>query len=366
MRNRTSLALIAAASVLAPVLASCGGGGGTADGSADTSVASVSTDPAAPAVVYPLTGLPVDDAAKAGRPALVAKIDNHPNARPQAGLNKADIVIEENVEGLTRFAAVFHSDGSDPVGPLRSGRTQDKIFLGSYNKPLFMWSGGNYRVTQVINKSDLVNIGHSASRGKAGYYREKTRKIPHNLYASTTKGWTLAPEGSGPPPAQFLYRGVSDAMPSTAVPVDGAKVSMYNVKVYWKWDAASGQFLRYTENVKRELEPHMSAEGTTPVDQVNAKNVVVLYCTYKRSWADRKSPEAQTTGKGDGFVLTNGTIIPITWTRAEQTDVFTFTDSSGAVVRMTPGRTWIELGFKKSLAQVDPGVDPKKVGWPAT
>jgi hypothetical protein len=155
-------------------------------------------------------------------------------------------------------------------------------------------------------------------------------------------------------------------MPSTAVPVDGAKVSMYNVKVYWKWDAASGQFLRYTENVKRELEPHMSAEGTTPVDQVNAKNVVVLYCTYKRSWADRKSPEAQTTGKGDGFVLTNGTIIPITWTRAEQKDVFTFTDSSGAVVRMTPGRTWIELGFKKSLAQVDPGVDPKKVGWPAT
>ncbi|NBR66053.1 MAG: DUF3048 domain-containing protein, partial [Actinobacteria bacterium] len=154
MRNRTSLALIAAASVLAPVLASCGGGGGTADGSADTSVASVSTDPAAPAVVYPLTGLPVDDAAKAARPALVAKIDNHPNARPQAGLNKADIVIEENVEGLTRFAAVFHSDGSDPVGPLRSGRTQDKIFLGSYNKPLFMWSGGNYRVTQVINAQD--------------------------------------------------------------------------------------------------------------------------------------------------------------------------------------------------------------------
>ena len=366
MRNRTSLALIAAASVLAPVLASCGGGGDTADGSVDTSVASVSTDPAAPAVVYPLTGLPVDDAAKAARPALVAKIDNHPNARPQAGLNKADIVIEENVEGLTRFAAIFHSDGSDPVGPLRSGRTQDKIFLGSYNKPLFMWSGGNYRVTQVINRSDLVNIGHSASKGKAGYYREKARKIPHNLYASTTKGWTLAPEGSGPPPAQFLYRGVSDAMPSTAVPVDGAKVSMYNVKVYWKWDAASGQFLRYTENVKRELEPHMSAEGTTPVDQVNAKNVVVLYCTYKRSWADRKSPEAQTTGKGDGFVLTNGTIIPITWTRAEQKDVFTFTDSSGAVVRMTPGRTWIELGFKKSLAQVDPGVDPKKVGWPAT
>ncbi|MFM9133027.1 MAG: hypothetical protein ACKORY_10045, partial [Actinomycetota bacterium] len=108
--------------------------------------------------------------------------------------------------------------------------------------------------SQLINRSDLVNIGHSASKGKAGYYREKARRIPHNLYASTTKGWSLAPEGSGPPPAQFLFRGVSDAVPTTATPVDGAKIHMYNVKVYWKWDTATGQFIRFTENLKRELE----------------------------------------------------------------------------------------------------------------
>ena len=359
-----ALSLLVAAAVAAPVLASCGGGGAT--GSTDTTAAAgAPSDSTAAPNLYPLTGLPVDDPAKASRPALVAKIDNHPNARPQAGLNKADIVIEENVEGLTRFAAVFHSDGSDPVGPLRSGRTQDKIFLGSYNKPLFMWSGGNYRVTQVINKSDLVNIGHSASRGKGGYYREKTRRIPHNLYASTTKGWALAPADSGPPPMQFTYRSASDATPATSEPIDGAKVSMYNVKVYWKWDATSGQFLRYTENLKRVLEPHMSAEGTKPVDQVNARNVVVLYCSYKRSWADRKSPEAQTTGEGEGYVLTNGGLIPIKWSRATEKDVFTLVDASGAAVRLTPGRTWIELAFKKTLAKVAPGTDVNKVAWPS-
>lgn len=358
-----ALGLLIAAAVAAPLLASCGGGS-AATPSSDSTATGDSTASTVPAVVYPLTGLPVDDPAKAARPALVAKIDNHPDARPQSGLNHADIIIEENVEGLTRFAAVFHSDGSDPVGPLRSGRTQDKIFLGSYNKPLFMWSGGNYRVTKVINSSDLVNIGYSASHGKGGYYREKARHIPHNLYASTTKGYALAPEGAGPPPAQLTYRGVSDAMPSTATAIDGAKVAMYNVKVYWKWDAAAGQFVRYTENLKRELEPHMSAEGLKPVDQVNAKNVVVLFCSYKRSWADRKSPEAQTTGKGTGYVLTNGTIIPITWERPEQKDIFSLKDSNGAVVRMTPGRSWIELAFKDTVAKVDPGVDPKTVAWP--
>jgi len=362
--HRRSFALFVAAALVTPALASCGGSDSSSP-SSDSSGVTDSSVATAPVDVFPLTGLPVDDPAKAARPALVAKLDNHPDARPQAGLNKSDIVIEENVEGLTRFAAVFHSDGSDPVGPLRSGRTQDKIFLGSYNKPLFMWSGGNYRVTQVINNSDLVNIGYSASRGKGGYYREKTRRIPHNLYASTTKGWALAPEGSGPPPPQFTYRGVSDATPSTSTPIDGAKVSMYNVKVYWKWDAASGQFLRFTENLKRVLEPHMSAEGTKPVDQVNSKNVVVLYCTYKRSWADRKSPEAQTTGEGEGFVLTNGGMIPIKWARADQKSIFTITDASGAVVRLTPGRTWVELAFKKTVAPVAPGVDPKTVAWPS-
>jgi hypothetical protein len=277
-----------------------------------------------------LTGLPIEDKAAAARPALVAKIDNHPAARPQTGLNKADIVFEENVEALTRFAAVFHSQGSDPVGPLRSGRTQDIDILGSFNKPLFAWSGGNSRVTRAISKSDLVNVGYSASRGKGGYYRAKDKKIPHNLFAKTSNLWTLAPKDAVSPQQQFTYRGSSDAKPATSVAVDGAKVSMYNVKVYWKWDAATSNFIRFTENLKRELEPHMADDG-----QVNTKNVVVLYVTYVRSAADRKSPEAVTTGKGTGFVMTDGGLIAVNWERPNRLVPFTLTDTNGAVVRMT-------------------------------
>jgi len=296
----------------------------------------------------------------ATRVALVAKIDNHPASRPQTGLNKADIVFEENVEALTRFAAVFHSQGSDPVGPLRSGRTQDIDILASLNKPLFAWSGGNYLVTKAINASDMVNVGYSASRGKGGYYREKTMKAPHNLYAKTSNLWTLAPAGSSAPKAQFLYRTDSDAKPSTSTAIDGAKVSMYNVRVYWKWDAATGNFLRSSENTKRVLEPHMADDG-----QVNAKNVVTLYVTYVRSKADRKSPNALTTGKGTGFVMTDGGIIPITWLRGNRNVPFTLLDANNQYVRLTPGRTWVELAWKNSLAPVAPGIDPSKVAFPA-
>jgi hypothetical protein len=358
-RNRRPLIRLTAAALALSVLAACGGGSSSSDGSGADG-----TGTGAPAqgvgVNYPLTGLPIEDKAAAARPALVTKIDNHPAARPQTGLNKADIVFEENVEALTRFAAIFHSQGSDPVGPLRSGRTQDIDILGSFNKPLFAWSGGNYRVTRAIGNSDLVNVGYSASRGKGGYYRAKDKKIPHNLFAKTSNLWTLAPKDAVPPQQQYTYRGSSDAKPATSTAIDGAKVSMYNVKVYWKWDAATSNFIRFTENLKRELEPHMADDG-----QVNTKNVVVLYVTYVRSKADRKSPNALTVGKGTGFVLTDGGLIPVNWVRPNRLVPFTLTDANGAVVRMTPGRTWVELAWKNSLAPVGPGIDPKTVKFPA-
>lgn len=356
MNRRRTMLTLTAAGVLVATLAACGGGGSSS--STDVSTTTAAGD-IAPGVLYPLTGLAVTDPIAAGRPALAVKIDNHPIARPQTGLNKADIVFEENVEGITRFIAVFHSEGSDPVGPIRSGRTQDIDLLSSYNKPLFAWSGGNANVTRAVNSSSLVNVGHSASKGKGGYFRSQERKAPHNLYAQTKDLWTLAPEGSGPPPVQFTFRGESDARPATSTPFDGAKVSMTGLKVFWKWDAAAKNFVRFTENSRRQLEPHVSDDV-----QVNAKNVIVLYATYESSAADKKSPHAVTVGKGNGFVLTDGGLVEMKWERANAETPFTFTDNAGAVIRMTPGRTWIEVSRRNSLAAVGIGVDPATVAWP--
>ncbi|NDG10422.1 MAG: DUF3048 domain-containing protein [Actinobacteria bacterium] len=112
--------LIAAGIAGLMVLAACGGGS-SESASEDTLAPTTTVEPeptttttTLPPILAPLTGLPVE--AEITRPALVAKIDNHPKARPQWGLNQADIVFEENVEMLTRFAAVFHTNGSDPVG----------------------------------------------------------------------------------------------------------------------------------------------------------------------------------------------------------------------------------------------------------
>jgi hypothetical protein len=352
--HRNRLAFVAIGAIL---LAACGGGDDAATSSTEgaesttttastvaastttaastsstESTSTTSTVPADP--VMPLTGMPITDPALAARPALVVKIDNHPQARPQYGLNAADIVFEENVEKLTRFAVVFQSQDSDPVGPIRSGRTQDVILLGLLNKPLFAWSGGNPNVTKAIHDSDLVDLSPSSTGNKGGFYRNNRNgeDREHTLYSKTSVLYGLTPLYAPPPPQQFTYREEGEAFNGQAS--KGVDLKMDGVNVNWTWDAATTSYLR-----SQGGKPHNDAT----LGQVNAANVVVLELDYQPSPADSNSPEAQTVGTGKVYVFTGGVMIEGTWTRDDRLHPFQLKDSTGAVIALTPGRTWVEL-----------------------
>ena len=357
-------------------LVACGGGGSETDDASGaeastTSAAAVSVAPAttpapaatettsAPATtvpagpVMPLTGLPVEDPAALQRPALVVKIDNGPPARPQTGLNLADIVYEENVEQITRFAAVYHTNLPDPVGPIRSGRTQDIELLGSLDRPLFAWSGGNSRVTSAVRQSDLRDVGALTEYGPGGYFRSSSRSAPHNLYAQGSMLMALAPEDASPPPAQFRYRPAGTA--ASGEPIGSVKLSMDGVRVEWGWDEASGSFLR-----SQAQSAHVGSEG----ERISAANVVVLFVGYRASAADPRSPEAVTIGTGDAWVLTDGNVVEGSWSRADRADSITLIDVSGDEIGLTPGRTWVELVRRDKGAIVGAGIDPASVSFP--
>jgi hypothetical protein len=287
----------------------------------------------APVPVYPLTGLPITDTAAAARSAMVVKIDNNSRARPQSGLNAADIVFEEIVEAQTRFAAVFHSAGSDPVGPIRSGRTQDIDLLGSLNKPLFVWSGGNRGVTKAIEASDLVDLSaqHNEVYSGGGFFRNRDRDSPHNLYAQTSMLWTLAPAEAGPPPQQFTYLPAGVAAVGEAAA--GVDLVMDGLKVGWRFDAPSGRYFRTTGG-----EPHLDAAS----GQIHCANVIVMAVAYDPSPAAAGSPEAQTIGSGEALVFTGGVVVRGTWSRADRLAPIRI-EANGQSIPLTPGNTWIEL-----------------------
>ena len=281
----------------------------------------------------PLTGLPIEDPALAARSALVVKIDNHPEARPQSGLNQADIVFEENVEQLTRFAAVFQTTAPDPVGPIRSGREQDVQLLGSLNKPIFAWSGGNPGVTAAINGSDFIvaNVQTNA-RSASKSFRSKDKAVPHNLYAQGNGLFTLSPETPSPPPLQFSY--LKESAAAAGDPSAGVDVKMDGVNVSWKYDTKSNTYLRF-QNGK--------AHNDAALGQVNATNVVVLVVNYVQSAIYAPSPIAQTLGNGEVFIFTSGKAVHGKWSRDDRLKPFTFTADDGQPISLTPGRTWVEL-----------------------
>ena len=296
---------------------------------------------APPRLTAPLTGLPMD-AAGSQRPVLVVKIDNAPKARPQIGLNQADVVFEEGVEGgITRFAALFHSKGSDPVGPVRSARSTDINIVSALHRPLFAYSGANEVFKEYVSRAPLVDVG--VDKYPDRYHRDDSRPSPNNLFSSTPLLEELAPGGSRPPPPLFPFRNPGEAASGAdARPVSQATAlwrgASKETVALWEWDATAQGWKR-TQNG----EPHVDGAGR----QVTPANVVLQFVNYRDTGLVDSSgtsvPEAEVVGEGDAWVLTGGKLIPAHWSKPSAEEVTRFVDHAGAEVRLAPGRTWVEL-----------------------
>jgi hypothetical protein len=313
--------------------------------STSSTVATTTTLPAVPR--QPLTGEPLAAGeAPIPRPALAVKIDNAPGGRRNhTGLAVADLVYEEIVEGsITRFAAVFHSQGADPVGPIRSGRSQDVDLLTPLRRPLFAWSGGNPGVTQLIAESTLVDLNWQ--RGVPGYYRGPG-SVPHNLYNDTETLWTRTPVyHPGAPPEQFPYIRPEETF--TGDPTSGLQLAMRGIDVEWTWDAESGKFLR-----SQQGNPH----NDKTYGRIGATNVVVMVVEYKPSQIDARSPEAQTlSANAPLYVFSNGQVQKGRWMRTDVDAPFEFVTEDGEPLGLSPGNTWVEL------AEAVPSDDPANPG----
>jgi hypothetical protein len=288
------------------------------------------------------------------RPALAVKIENTERGRPQTGLTQADVVYEEMVEGgLTRLLAVYQSQDPDTVGPVRSARSTDIGLLAELGRPLFAWSGANPTFAAAVRAADIVDVGAEAAPD--AYRRSDDRQAPYNLYASPDElraAGEQADPDLGPPPALFRYRPegapleAGDAEPVSGYATDGA--AGLATTIGWRWDERSGTWLRTQDGT-----PHVDTDGT----QVGAANVVIRFTAYGdsgvRDSAGAVVPEAETVGDGDAWLLTDGQVQRGRWAKPDAEGATTFTSSDGSPLRLTPGRTWIEV-LPPDTGQVTP------------
>jgi hypothetical protein len=326
--------MIIAVSVL---LAACGGGS-----KQTTPNTSSSTTVVLP--TWPLTGLPSADAtSKGAHPVIVVKMDNSPEARPQTGIERADVVYELLVEGITRFALVFHSELPEPVGPVRSARSSDIDLVSDLSKPLFAWSGGNPGVEREVGAADRKGLLTDASYSAASdaYFRSSDRVAPHNLYVNLPKLLELkAPDGQGAPKPLFTYRREATAVPGVAALGLSVDFGLGTV-IDYLWDAERAGWRRFQVDGS-----HGRADSATmdrAGGQVTPANVVVMFTEYGQSPSDSRSPMALTVGSGRAIVYTAGQVIQGTWSRPDALTPAVLRSATGAVIELTPGRTWVEL-----------------------
>lgn len=300
-----------------------------------TTTTTTTTEPPAPAPFAPLTGIEGEHEGRIHRPALFVKIDNVPRARPQAGLNQADIVFEEPVEGnTTRLAAVFHSTDAQGVGPVRSVRTTDLELVSLFGRVIFASSGGNGGVVPQIQAADVIDVGHNVTGG--GFYRVGGRPAPHNLFSGTLELYAKSGEQPPPPRPLFDYLEPGEALPEGAIPVGGVALRFGGPEVSrFTWDAASETWPREQQGT-----PHVDAEGV----QVAPSNVVVLEIDYDRSGQiGRSVPHGIVTGYGPALVLTQGQSVQGTWSRPTLADPLELRALDGSPIKLTPGQTFVEL-----------------------
>ncbi len=284
--------------------------------------------------VAALTGEPVASDVTS-RPIVAVKIDNYRLARPQWGLDLADGVIELNVEGVTRFVALFQTD-LPAVGPVRSARTSDLDLLFAMNRPVFSYSGANTGVDAWIRSaaSSGVLVDFSAQRNGC-YARVPDRPGPHNLSFDIA---CTAAQATSAGPARPLWDVSAAWVPPvgvTFVADTSFTVPMDGVRVEWTWDATSGQYLRSQDQAE-----HLAGSGA----RIVARNVVVLSTQHVPSPVDSRSPNPITVGTGAGVVHRAGRAIPVTWSRATAYDPFVFRHTTtGVIVPLDVGVTFIEL-----------------------
>lgn len=288
--------------------------------------------------VSPITGLPETDLGLMDRRLLAVKVDNHPAARPQSGLERAEAVYELEVEGgITRFMALFHHSDSDWTGPMRSARPTDWTLVQPLNGVLLV-SGGQPWIIRRIAANNVPLIGDFGPPLTA---RWGERAAPHNLYVDTYRARQVADEQGldrTPPPALFdrgPFSGPDDAI-ATSIFFDWTSV----VDVTWFWDGT--QYVRLAGG-----EPHewRSRDGAA-TGQVSTDVLVVLMAERYSACPDGEGscvPAWDTVGENRAMVFAEGSYVAGTWRRDRAADWFMISDRNGVPITVPPGRLWIMI-----------------------
>jgi hypothetical protein len=277
---------------------------------------------------------------------LAVMIENHPDARPQAGLAKASVVYEALVEGnFTRFLAIFPAGVEvNKAGPVRSARPYYLDWVSEYGDAVYLHCGGSPVALDLI-ATDRINDLNEFFRGWY-FWRANNRYAPHNVYTSSEL-WNKAIEDY---PNNYTK---TDFVGWTFGQIDNCSVDCHeNIKINygsfsftaeWKYNSSTEKYARWQSGW-----PQADDDGT-PV----LVDTVIVQTVPARVLDNVGRVGMDTIGQGEDKIFVKGKMIVGKWKKDSRVDRTKWVDENGDEIVLAPGKIWVEVVSERTEVEVN-------------
>ena len=283
--------------------------------------------------VYPLTGLEAEEGEE--HRAIAVMVNNHPEARPQSGLSKADIVYEILAESnITRFLAIYQSEFPETFGPVRSARDYYIRLAKGYDS-LYVFHGWSPEAKKLIESNYVDHLNGLKYDGTL-FERASFRKAPHNSYitydhmmeGAEEKGYDM---DTSAPSYTFMSKEEANEIQGD----DYSKISVsYNSSsfdVTYEYNEDSETYSRYTAGMRTE-----DYDTNEPVELAN---VFIIEAEHEVV-DDKGRRDIDLESGGNAYLLQKGKLLKIQW-ESEDNRIVPVAD--GKEIKLVPGKTWVNV-----------------------
>jgi hypothetical protein len=279
---------------------------------------------------------------------LVAKIDDTVSARPQIGIDRADIVYIEQVEGgLTRLAVVYSSEIPTLIGPIRSARISDIEILAQYGRVVFAYSGAQSKLLPVISSANLNDYG-AQRQSPTIYTRDESRTAPTNMVLRADLLLEKVHSDGREIATSRSIGWIFGDLPTGGTAITGAKMSWPAASYDITWSIEEERWLISNNGI-----PNMSASGSQHGPTTFVIQLVEIFPSEYGDKFGGVTPYSKTVGTGTGFVLRDGKYFPATWSRPDELSGTTWRALDGSELPFARGQVWIALTEKNPQFTLD-------------
>jgi hypothetical protein len=311
--------------ILTLFVVSCKNEVGPNDSSPTGNITTPNNEPIEVVETSPITGLPLEEVGSV----CAVSIGNNPSARPQSGLNDADLVYEVLAEGgITRYLAIFHSEASSKIGPVRSARPYLALLAKEWGA-VFAHCGGDPKDLEPIREWQIVDADEF--KHSSLYWRDSSRKAPDNLYTNVDNLREIQSSDLTEPSQMYDFGEWTDT------PEDGLKI-VYNNNYAVQYVYNDHKYLRYVIE-KGKAKEHCDLDTDKPIE---VSNIIVQFADHKVVYSDL-GLAITLIGEGPAMYLLGGSYQEGAWKKESVDDPTIFYTAEGKRITLAPGQTWIQI-----------------------